>query len=752
MKLLTILKKKPFCYDLIYFLIAIIIFILSIKYPLFYILLGIIIIYIFIKKRRIIIPILALIMIFLIRITISLYINNISEMDEYTYYVSDIKDDNSYYAYIDYKKVLIYDYNNTAKPGDIIKAKISFYENDLKSYDTDFDNEYYLKSIGVIKSGRVYNTKIINNTFSIYSIKYYYSNYLKDNLSSDSYNYVSALVFGNNNLDKNIKDSYSILGISHVLAISGMHIIFLFNIISFILLKLFHYYKKLIPILIISIFVILIGAPLSSIRAVLFLIIGGLNTGRKRYNKLDILSISCLLMLIINPYYLFNTGFILSFLVSFILIIKDYIFINSKYKLINTYKLYILIFLITLPFVINISNRISILSILLSPILSTIIGYILLPISYILAILPILDYVFKYIYIFINMYLINLGNLLPIIHLRSFNVYMIIFYYLIFCIFIIGIYKGRWVYYFIMLISYLIMIYSIRYIDSRGRITFIDCGQGDSAIIELPYSKGIMVIDCFNSIDYLKAIGINNIDYLVITHSDNDHTGDYKEIIEEFNVKNIFYPKYDERFNTLLEGYNNIYPITDLSKINNQYFNVDILGPINKYDDPNSNSIVLKIKIYNTSILFTGDMTEKEEYDVINKYKNNLKSDILKVAHHGSNTSSTNEFIKYVNPKDSVISVGLNNSYNLPNKEIVNRINKYSNIYLTKDLGNIDLYIYKDHYDISGYRKKKNQSDSSFSFSSFNLSFSSLVRGTGSYPPLNNLLHFNNLFVVKYEA
>ena len=146
-------------------------------------------------------------------------------------------------------------------------------------------------------------------------------------------------------------------------------------------------------------------------------------------------------------------------------------------------------------------------------------------------------------------------------------------------------------------------------------------------------------------------------------------------------------------------------------------------------------------------------MTEKEENDVLNKYKNKLKSDILKVAHHGSNTSSSKEFIKCVNPKDSVISVGLNNSYNLPNKEIVDRIKNYSNIYLTSELGNIDLYIYSDHYDISGYRKKKNHStDSSFFSSSFNFCFSSLVKGTGSYPPLNNLLHFNNLLVVKKEA
>ena len=703
MRLLKELRKKPFSNNLIYFLIAVIFLIISTKYPLFYILFGFSLLFIIIRKRNILLPVLILIFLISVRILFSYYFNNIEEKDSYTYYVSDIKSDDSYYAYIDGRKVLIYDSNTEITPGSIVTSKIKFYEVERKSYDTDFDNEYYLKSNGIVGRGKATSSKVIRTSFSIYSLKYYYSNYLKDNLSEESYAYVDALVFGNNNLDSSIKDSYSILGISHILAISGMHIIFLFNFLSFLLLKIFHYYKKLIPISIICIFVILIGAPLSSVRAVLFLIIGSLNMGKRRYTKLDILSISCILMLIINPYYLFNTGFILSFIVSFALIIKDNIFVKSKYMLINTYKLYILIFLITLPFVVNISNRISLLSILLSPILSTTLAYIILPISYVLSIVPITDYLFKYVFIFINMYLVNLGDLMPIFHIQSFNIYMILFYYLIFGIYLYGLGNGRWTFYLVMLVSFVFMIYGIRFVDSRGKITFIDCGQGDSALIELPYNKGIMVIDCFNSISYLKNRGINNIDYLVITHSDSDHTGDYEKIIDEFNVRNIFYPKYDNKFDSLLSGYSNKYPITDLSKINSDIFNIDILGPINPYDDPNSNSIVLKMKIYNTTILFTGDMTDDEERDVLKKYGKRIDSDILKVAHHGSDTSSTKEFINLVSPKYSIISVSKNNGYGLPKKEIVDRLLGLSKVYMTKDCGNIDIYINKEGVVVSSY-------------------------------------------------
>ena len=694
-------KKKPYYNELIYFLLVILLLILSLKYTYIYILLGLLLVYIVIRKSKLLLPIVVIVLLFGIRILVNNLTNNLEIKESYQVYVSDIIDDKSYIAYIDYKKVLLYD-DNKPKPGDILDAKISFYDINPKSYETDFDNEYYLKSKGIVRTGKVIKEEYVKSTFSPYSIKYYYSNYLKDNLSNESYDYVKALVFGDNNLEDNIKDSYSILGISHILAISGMHIIFLFNIISFILLKLFCYYKKLIPITIIAIFIVLIGAPLSSIRALLFLILGSIYS-KDNYSKMDTLSISGLLMLIVNPYYLYNTGFILSFLVSGILIIIEVIFERSDSKIFGMYRSYLMIFLVTLPFVINISGRISILSILLSPLLSFVLGYVLLPISYILGVIPISDFIFKYIFVFINQYVVNLGSMLPVIHYEAFNIYKILIYYLLFLVFILGLYKRRGIISFSFLFLYIVSLYGIRYVNPVGRITFINCGQGDSSLIELPYSKGIMVIDCFNSIKYLKSRGINTIDYLVLTHSDNDHIGDYKEIIDEFNVKNIFYPKYDDRFSDLLMDYNNTKPITDLVTINSDVFDFDILGPINKYDDPNSNSIVLKLKIYDTTILYTGDMTMDEEDDLIAKYKKKLDSDILKVAHHGSNTSSSSNFLNCVTPEYSIISVAKNNTYGLPNKEIVERLEKISKVYMTKDSGNVDIYINKESLLVKPY-------------------------------------------------
>ncbi len=601
-------------------------------------------------------------------------------------------------------KIRIYDNNHKLEVGDKLNVELSYYD-DKMSYDTDFDNNYYLYSKGISYSAKLLKKEKVGKTFSINIIKYKYNNYLKSILSLNTYNYINTLVFGNNTLNQDIKDSYSYLGLSHILAISGLHIIILFKIISFILLKLFHYYRDLIPIFLVSVFVILFSSSITSYRALLFLILNYLNKkGSVRYSKLDILSISMILMLIYNPFIIYNTGFILSYIISFIIIFKDEI-IKTKYKLLNIYLTYILIYFSTLPFVINITNNISILSLLLSPILSLVVGYLLIPLSYLIFIIPILDYILKYIYEFLNIYVYEMSNYTYLIHIKSFNIYLILAYYILFIFLIIRILKNKYIISLILYSLFLLSIFLFKFINPIAEVTFIDCGQGDSSLIKFKNSEKIVVIDLFNSYNFLKNEGIDRIDYLIITHSDMDHYGDFEKIINYFDVSSIIYPYSDIRFNELLNNYNNKYEVRNdkLLKINDDY--IEILAPINKYDDPNSNSIVLKLKVYDYTFMYTGDATNEELNDILNYYdKNKLKSDVLKVAHHGSNTSYNIDFYNKVNPKYSIISVAENNKYNLPNIEVCDYLNKYSNLYMTKDCGNITFNIYKDKMWISKYR------------------------------------------------
>ena len=101
--------------------------------------------------------------------------------------------------------------------------------------------------------------------------------------------------------------------------------------------------------------------------------------------------------------------------------------------------------------------------------------------------------------------------------------------------------------------SYILILIMFKYLNPISSVTFISVGDGDSALIRLPFSQGVLLVDAYNSYDYLKTEGISKIDYLLLTHSDDDHTGDYKKILDNINVSYIIYPKYDNRFKELLK-------------------------------------------------------------------------------------------------------------------------------------------------------------------------------------------------------
>ncbi len=702
MGLLNKLKTKPFCNDVHFFLIGMMILIIGLKYYFILPLLFLYLLFIY-KKTNYIIPILILLVTTLFVITTLKIIRDNNYKIEYKG-MCEVVEDNNFVINTGLYKVKCYEYNHNYEVGDVVEVKIELYD-DKKSYDYDFDNSEYLYSKNISYSGKVIKSKYLHKLPTIYSLKYYYLKYLKNNLSNESYKYVETLMFGNNNLDNEIKDAYSILGLSHILAISGFHIIIIFKLISFILLKLFHYHAKLLPNVILGLFVIFIGFPPSAMRAWLFLCFEAVNKkGRIHYTKLDLLSIIAIILMLNNPYILFSTSFILSFLASFIMLYTND-FIKGENKLLNKYKLYILLSLVTFPFVLRITNAISVLSFLLSPILSIFVGYIIIPISILLTAFPILDTFLKYIFEFIDIYLINLSNYGYLIHVESFNIYKIIIYYFLLILFLLALSKEKSrMLTGLGLSLYLVFLICFRYIDLINHITFIDVGQGDSALIELAGNKGNILIDAYNSFDYLKRKGLKRIDYLVLTHSDNDHIADFKKIYDYFDVKMIVYPKYDDGFESLIGDYPNKIMVDYTSKLLVDDYEIDVLGPIKRHEDKNSNSVVLKLKISNYVFLFTGDMEEEEEKDLVNMYHNYLKSDVLKVGHHGSNTSSSDMFIKYVNPKYSIISVGLNNKYGHPNKEVLDRLIKYSKIYQTCISGNITFNIFHGKLNISTYR------------------------------------------------
>ena len=272
----------------------------------------------------------------------------------------------------------------------------------------------------------------------------------------------------------------------------------------------------------------------------------------------------------------------------------------------------------------------------------------------------------------------------------SLNINEIIIYYILL---IIIIKKQKYTIYLINILILIIHII-IPYLDNNYYIYYLDIGQGDSILIIPPHKKNITMIDTgdinTNNINNIKtffnALSINKIENLIISHGDQDHIGEAIDIIKSIKVNKIILNCGEinnlekELINELNKRKIKYYKC--INKLNNYYF-----LNTKEYNNENDNSNVIYTKMYNYTLLFMGDSEKDKELDLINKYKlNNI--DILKVGHHGSKTSSNIEFIKEVNPKYSIISVGRNNKYNHPNKEVLDNL-KDSKIYRTDINGSI---------------------------------------------------------------
>lgn len=232
------------------------------------------------------------------------------------------------------------------------------------------------------------------------------------------------------------------------------------------------------------------------------------------------------------------------------------------------------------------------------------------------------------------------------------------------------------------------------------KVHYLDVGQGDSIFVELPNNE-TMLIDAAESyqseniINYLKNLNYQKIDYVIGTHPHTDHIGGLKDIINTFEIGKIYMPKVvstTKTYESLLMAIKDKNLKINTAKagtsiIDTDDLKINILAPNNStYTELNNYSVVTKITYGTTKFLFMGDSEKLIE----NEIKENVTADVIKIGHHGSNTSSSIDFIKKVNAKYGIISVGLNNKYNLPKEEtITNWENSGTKIYLTSTNGTI---------------------------------------------------------------
>lgn len=231
------------------------------------------------------------------------------------------------------------------------------------------------------------------------------------------------------------------------------------------------------------------------------------------------------------------------------------------------------------------------------------------------------------------------------------------------------------------------------------QIYYFDVGQADSTLI---INNGhSMLIDAGNNEDgekivtYIKEeLNITTIDYVVGTHPHEDHIGGLDDIINNFNIKEVYLPEAmttTKTFEDVLDAIANkelsitVPTIGETFKLGEADFEVIYTGTGEK--DLNEASIILRMIFGNKTYLFTGDTTEEVEETILNS---NIDIDVLKVAHHGSKYSSSEEFLNIASPEYAIISAGEGNSYGHPEPETLTRLKKHTNnIYITKDLGTI---------------------------------------------------------------
>lgn len=515
--------------------------------------------------------------------------------------------------------------------------------------------------------------------------------------------YIKSFLLGDQSEIKvEVKESYQRNGISHLLAISGMQ----FIIIEEFLLKLL---KKLplknktnfkIVIFFLLLYLSILNITASILRGILFYILFSLNRHwNLNLDKKIVISIAITITLLINPYYIYEIGFWYSYIISIGLMY----FMKEEISYLKTLiKSSMLAFLLSIPISLYYFYEINITSIIYNLFYIPLINIIIFPSSIITFVFPVIEPLYNILIKLLETSSLYLNNI-------SFGKLIFAKIPIVFYIIELGIIllllntrKKK-------LILLLIIILGIHYygpsIYQKDFIKFIDVGQGDSVLI---YSKGkSALIDTGGKVDYdekesssiskyttiplLKSLGIKKLNYIFLTHGDNDHAGETIYLEKNFQVINIYLNQGDEQ--ELEQKIRK--EIKKIKKVKQEeVFQVGnfTLHQINKkWENENTGSSVFYVKHPKLTALLLGDATIKTEEYLQKNY--NLKVDVLKVGHHGSATSTSLSFLKEATPRLAIISVGENNRYHHPSRKVIERLIKQNIPYLqTKTSGTITIY------------------------------------------------------------
>lgn len=663
------------------------------------------------------------------------------------------------------------------KIGNIIKVRGKLRQFEEAANKGNFDSRKYYLSLGFYGKIEAGTIEVINGDYSgirqgLYELRMEIIERLEklcsDNngifsIINNKNGIIGAIILGDKtDLDSDIKELYSVSGIAHILAISGLHISFIGMAIYRLLRRRFRFlFSAAVSIPVVLSFGIMSGFGISTIRAIIMFILKiiGEVLGRK-YDAITAISLAGLVLLVQNPFVVCNSGFQMSFgaIIAIVLIlpIVEEI-LNTDNKIIKVLSANFTISLVMNPILAwnyyELPTFSFLLNIVVVPLMSVVI------VSSIAGIFcSCIMFGFGKVVIFpgcgiLELYtflcnIINKSSVASIVVGQP-KVTIIIVYYAILLVVLFGLKNIRTKYTraekerniikketglvlekkakkerrikgqniklrLACIVGFLLLNCLIYYIPNPGfYITFINVGQGDGIVIHGDNGTKVMVDGGSTSekqvaknciVPYLKAEGIGTIDYSIITHTDKDHISGILEILENNNsnrirIKNLVMPDINMKDDT----YNELIEKAKLKKINVLYIKKGDTLSLGKTkikciypettttaSDKNDYCTVLSVKNKTSKILLTGDISKKIEEKIKDDIEENYT--VLKVAHHGSNYSSSEKFLKKVNPKYSIISVGKNNSYGHPGNETMERLRKQGGvIYRTDEKGGITI-------------------------------------------------------------
>lgn len=565
----------------------------------------------------------------------------------------------------------MYEKDNLYDEGDIIKVSGSVSEFTTTTIESQFDFSDYLKTYCVSNRLFPYHVElVVDNPFSSKSLA---GNYL-DSYNEDAQFVISSINFGTKNYDSDLMDDYKNLNVISLLSNSGMFYSFVLDAFFLIFsLKLSENKSKILsfiicfPYLLFNIF----SFGLYKVFFVKLLSLYFKNSKKfTNYGYLESISIVSLVYLIFDPTVIFRLEFVLSFALSFLFVALINTLSNEeqtfRQKFLLNIKIKTILFIFFIPINLSMNNNVNIFTMFSQLIFIPLfkLGYFLSFISFFIGYNPILDVY----YLCLNKCVSFVSDVFPSFYAPELNSWLLGLYYVALFLFIILLEKKivclRKKLVYVGISSIILYFLPIKNLFT-AEVNFINVGQGDAILIRDKFTTcmidtgGIRYMDVAKDslVPFLKSKRIYNIDTLFITHDDFDHSGASESLMKNFHV-NVSIDKKD------------MFPY----KVGNLKF--ENLNTWNS-GDKNDSSLVLYLEIYDKKFLFMGDASKKIEKNILEKYPD-LSVDYLKVGHHGSNTSTSEEFIAKLRPKEAIISCGIDNSYGHPHIETIKILEKYN--------------------------------------------------------------------------